>query len=85
MSDAIFSVGDLPWRDMGDAPQNGEIIAVCFREWNRPENPLRIQFSQWIGDGRGGKWCQPWNPGSETYADGWLPLSAFNIHTEAFG
>lgn len=81
----VFSADELPWRDMADAPQDGTVIAVCFREWNRPENPLRIQFSQWINIGDGGKWCQPWNASSETYADGWLPLSALNIADDAFG
>lgn len=72
----LVDIASWRWRDLADAPRDGSIIAVRFQPWKIATSPPQVQFAQWIDlYGTGGKWCAPYNPDSEVYADAWLPIN----------
>jgi hypothetical protein len=62
------------WKAMKDAPRDGTIIIVKFREFNAKDGKIAVQAAQWFCDGQGENWGwkKPWHTGIIAHADVWM-------------
>lgn len=74
-----MSIPEENWRSLDDAPRNGDIIAVRFREYNKPEGAVRVGYAHWACDDKGENWGwkKPFHLGTSQYAEAWMPYSEF--------
>jgi hypothetical protein len=74
------------WRDMDSAPQDGTIIIVLHREFNKSQGKPRIQPAQWLCDHQGENptWRMPWKMDAPVFADKWMPVKDLLTQTSEF-
>jgi len=73
------------WLPMEQAPRNGDIVRVKFREHNKPDGAVRVAYAQWGCDDKGENWGwrKPLTTGTTQYADAWMPNQDFLVRAQS--